>query len=113
LTTVSRTLVTLGVATALVGGALLIFLMAPTTPMAHAGDRKDCSDFPTQKRAQRWFKHHHPRRDPSGLDSDNDRIACEDNPCPCSRRWHRQHGKLAAVKVDVLVEPARATATVA
>jgi hypothetical protein len=63
--------------------------------------------------AQRWFKHHHPRRDPSGLDADNDRIACEDNPCPCSRRWHRQHGKLAVVKVDLLAEPARATVTVA
>jgi hypothetical protein len=40
----------------------------------------DCSDFPTQRAAQRWFKHHHPRRDPSRLDADHDGVACEDNP---------------------------------
>jgi hypothetical protein len=45
--------------------------------------------------------------------ADNDRIACEDNRCPCSRRWHRQHGKLPAVKLDVAAEPARAIVTVA
>jgi excalibur calcium-binding domain-containing protein len=66
--------------------------VAPTT--AQARDR-DCSDFSTQKKAQRFFRKHHPGRDPHRLDSDNDRIACEDNPCPCSRRWHRQHGKVA------------------
>jgi Excalibur calcium-binding domain len=47
---------------------------------ASALDRKDCSDFTTQHQAQRWFKHHHPNRDPSGLDGDNDGIACEDLP---------------------------------
>jgi hypothetical protein len=113
LTIIARTLVTLAVATALVGSAFAVFLMAQTTPLAHAGDRKDCSDFRTQKRAQRWFKHHHPRRDPSNLDADNDGIACEDNPCPCSRKWHRQHGKLAAVRLDLAAEPARATVSVA
>ena len=41
---------------------------------------KDCSDFPTQKAAQKWFKHHNPKADPSGLDADHDGIACEDNP---------------------------------
>jgi hypothetical protein len=40
----------------------------------------DCSDFPTQRAAQKWFKHHHPRQDPSGLDADHDGIACESNP---------------------------------
>jgi hypothetical protein len=40
----------------------------------------DCSDFPTQRAAQKWFKHHHPNRDPSRLDADHDGIACEDNP---------------------------------
>jgi hypothetical protein len=40
----------------------------------------DCSDFPTQRAAQRWFKHHHPHRDPSRLDADHDGLACEDNP---------------------------------
>jgi hypothetical protein len=42
---------------------------------------KDCSDFPTQAKAQKYFKKHGgPRRDPSGLDADHDGIACEDNP---------------------------------
>jgi Excalibur calcium-binding domain len=91
---------------------MVVVLLASGTPVAHAGDRKDCSDFRTQKRAQRWFNHHHPRRDPSHLDADNDLIPCENNSCPCSRRWHRQHGKLAAVKVGALAEPARVTAIV-
>src|SRR5215216_6226136 len=78
--------------------AVVISVLLVRTPAAHAVDRKDCSDFRTQKRAQRWFNHHHPRRDPSHLDADNDLIPCEDNPCPCSRRWHRQHGKVAAAK---------------
>ena len=111
MTIISRTLVILAVAAALVGSMFAVFLMAQTTPLAHAGDRKDCSDFRTQKRAQRWFKRHHPRRDPAGLDADNDGIACEDNRCPCSRKWHRQHGKLAAVMLDAVAEPARATVT--
>jgi hypothetical protein len=64
LTIIGRTLVTLAVAAALVGSMFAVFLMAQTTPPAHAGDRKDCSDFRTQKQAQRWFKHHNPRRDP-------------------------------------------------
>lgn len=70
---------------------------------AHAaskGDPKDCDDFKTQKKAQKWFKKHNPRLDPAGLDADNDRIACEDNPCPCSRNWHRQHGKQRAERGD-------------
>jgi hypothetical protein len=40
----------------------------------------DCSDFKTHKKAQKFFKHHHPRQDPYGLDADNDGIACEDLP---------------------------------
>jgi excalibur calcium-binding domain-containing protein len=75
--------------------ALAVLLLAGTAPQAHARD-KNCSDFSTQKRAQHWFNHHHPGRDPANLDSDNDRIPCEDNPCPCSRKWHRQHGKVEA-----------------
>lgn len=80
---------------AVVAGRLLVLMLARTSPVAQARD-KDCSDFKTQKKAQRWFNHHHPRRDPANLDSDNDRIPCESNRCPCSRRWHRQHGKVAA-----------------
>jgi hypothetical protein len=42
---------------------------------------KDCSDFPTQHKAQKYFKKHGgPRHDPSGLDADHDGIACEDLP---------------------------------
>jgi hypothetical protein len=66
--------------------------VAPTA--ASAADR-DCDDFPTQRKAQRFFKRNNPSADPHYLDSDNDRIACEDNRCPCSRKWHRQHGKMA------------------
>lgn len=53
-----------------------------------------CGDFRTQKKAQKFFKKHHPRRDPHDLDRDNDRIACENNDCPCSRKWHREHGRV-------------------
>jgi Excalibur calcium-binding domain len=83
--------------------AALLASVAVSPPVAHAVDRKDCSDFNTQKQAQRWFRHHHPRRDPSHLDNDNDRIACESNPCPCSRRWHRQHGKVSAKEADIRI----------
>jgi len=51
-----------------------------TAPIAGASGDKDCSDFPTHKAAQKWFKHHNPKADPSGLDADHDGIACEDNP---------------------------------
>jgi excalibur calcium-binding domain-containing protein len=55
-------------------------LALATSPIATAGADKDCSDFPTQRAAQKWFMKHNPRLDPSGLDADNDGIACEDNP---------------------------------
>ncbi len=48
-------------------------------PAAAFRDR-DCADFPTQAKAQRFFERHHPRRDPHRLDADHDGIACEDNP---------------------------------
>jgi hypothetical protein len=48
-------------------------------PAAAFRDR-DCSDFPTQAKAQRFFERHHPHRDPHRLDADHDGIACEDNP---------------------------------
>lgn len=39
----------------------------------------NCSDFKSQKKAQRFFeKNGGPRKDPYGLDSDNDGIACEE-----------------------------------
>lgn len=45
---------------------------------------KNCDDFKSQKKAQKFFKKHNPRSDPHGLDADNDGLACEDNSCPCS-----------------------------
>jgi len=40
----------------------------------------DCSDFPTQRKAQKFFKKHGgPSRDPHRLDADHDGIACESN----------------------------------
>jgi Excalibur calcium-binding domain len=72
---------------ALIVSALIAFA-ATAPPPAHANDPKDCSDFNTQKQAQRWFHKHHPHRDPAGLDADHDGWACESNPCPCSHhRW--------------------------
>ncbi len=41
---------------------------------------RDCSDFKTHAQAQRFFKKHHPRRDPHHLDADHDGIACESLP---------------------------------
>jgi len=61
---------------------LVVALAAWTMPaVAH---NRDCSDFTNQRRAQRWFKKHHPHRDPAGVDRDQDGKACERNPCPCS-----------------------------
>lgn len=60
--------------------AATLALGAASVASAHHNDPKDCSDFPTQRAAQRWFKHHHPRADPAGLDADHDGIACESNP---------------------------------
>lgn len=59
--------------------ALSLVLIAPVFAARPAGavyDR-DCSDFATQRQAQRFFKNHNPRRDPHRLDGDNDGIACE------------------------------------
>ena len=68
--------------------AALGALVLASAPPASAGD-KDCADFSSQKAAQIFFlKHGGPRYDPHRLDGDNDGIACEDNPCPCSSRQH-------------------------
>jgi micrococcal nuclease len=55
--------------------------MALTGAMAEQALSKDynCSDFRTQKQAQKFFKkHHHARQD--RLDADHDGIACEALP---------------------------------
>ena len=41
---------------------------------------RDCSDFATQRQAQRFFRRHNPSRDPHRLDGDDDGIACEALP---------------------------------
>lgn len=56
--------------------------LVSTAPQAHAADR-DCSDFKTQRAAQKFFKNHRPKQDPHRLDRDGDGRACESNPCPC------------------------------
>lgn len=44
------------------------------------GDR-NCDDFATQREAQRFFERGGgPQRDPHGLDSDGDGVACEELP---------------------------------
>lgn len=46
---------------------------------------RDCSDFSSQSSAQSFFLNNGgPNSDPHSLDADNDGIACESNPCPCS-----------------------------
>lgn len=63
----------------IVTALIIMGLLGIAAQPAMAGD-KDCSDFPTQRAAQKWFEHHHPKADPSRLDADHDGIACEDNP---------------------------------
>lgn len=57
---------------------------APPTPTLlydPGGPDRDCSDFPTQADAQRFFlAAGGPQRDPHGLDKDRDGIACESLP---------------------------------
>jgi hypothetical protein len=52
---------------------------APTASAARHLDY-DCADFATQAEAEEYLL----PGDPYNLDADNDGIACEDNPCPCS-----------------------------
>lgn len=59
--------------------AALVALALTAAPASAFRDR-DCSDFSTQAQAQRFFKKHHPRRDPHRLDADHDGLACEDLP---------------------------------
>jgi hypothetical protein len=61
-----------------VAAVLATAVLAPQ-PATAFRDR-DCSDFRTQRQAQRFFEAHNPRRDPHRLDADHDGIACEDLP---------------------------------
>ena len=47
---------------------------------AGAFQDRDCSDFDTQRQAQKFFKKHNPKKDPHGLDADHDGRACESLP---------------------------------
>jgi Excalibur calcium-binding domain len=51
--------------------------LALAAPGVSAKD-KDCSDFKSQRAAQKFFKKHNPKRDPHRLDADGDGKACED-----------------------------------
>jgi hypothetical protein len=53
--------------------------LAQAPKQAQARDY-DCADFANQAEAQEYAGN----GDPYGLDGDNDGIACEDLPCPCS-----------------------------
>lgn len=54
------------------------------SPASALPDR-DCGDFSSQAAAQGFYLDQGgPRTDPHGLDSDDDGVACETNPCPCS-----------------------------
>lgn len=65
-------------------GLLLAGLVGLSASAAYGAD-KDCGDFATQKGAQDFYiANGGPESDPHGLDSDDDGVACESNPCPCS-----------------------------
>lgn len=65
----------------LVAGAVAALTMALTAPVASAFRDRDCSDFSTQKQAQKFFKKAGgPKKDPHRLDADHDGIACEALP---------------------------------
>jgi endonuclease YncB( thermonuclease family) len=71
-----------------VAGLAAIALLAPAASQGdeklRAGGDRDCSDFNSQAAAQNFFENNNPGADPHGLDADNDGVACESNPCPCS-----------------------------
>jgi hypothetical protein len=57
---------------------------SPPPPPPIVSDR-NCDDFANQRDAQTFFiSQGGPSKDPHGLDTDHDGIACENLPCPCS-----------------------------
>ncbi len=66
---------------AVAGIATALFVGSFGAGSASAFRDKDCDDFATQAKAQKFFKKHSgPKKDPHGLDADHDGIACEDLP---------------------------------
>jgi hypothetical protein len=87
--------------------ASLAIALVQAQPSQAFRDR-DCSDFPNQKKAQRYFKRHGgPRKDPSRLDADHDGIACEDNKCPCSHRSAAESKQPAARTQRMTIKAAK------
>jgi hypothetical protein len=72
---------------------------APTTTAP--GDIYNCSDFSTQGAAQSYLNLY--PSDPSRLDADNDGIACDTNPCPCS--YGGSYVPPPSTPVDPVFEP--------
>jgi hypothetical protein len=63
---------------ALLGLAAALLAASLTVSSASAFVDRDCSDFPTWKKAQKFYKKNGgPRNDRHGLDADRDGIACE------------------------------------
>jgi hypothetical protein len=60
--------------------AIVLCLAGPPGAAAAQHRDYDCADFATQAEAEEYLL----PGDPYNLDADNDGIACEDNPCPCS-----------------------------
>lgn len=64
----------------------VLAVAAPAAAQDRSGAAKgdlNCEDFSSQAAAQQAYENSGPG-DPNGLDADNDGIACESNPCPCS-----------------------------
>jgi hypothetical protein len=68
-----------GLALVLSAALTACFVGAPGAAAAQHRDY-DCADFATQAEAEEYLL----PGDPYNLDGDNDGVACEDNPCPCS-----------------------------
>lgn len=68
----------LGISVLALSAALLGMSLMPST--AAAAKDYDCADFANQAEAQEYLL----PGDPYNLDGDDDGIACEDLPCPCS-----------------------------
>ena len=65
------------IAGGLITGGYLLSQDKTGHPETSRGD-KDCTDFTTQREAQRFFESQGgPAKDPHGLDRDRDSIACE------------------------------------
>jgi hypothetical protein len=63
-----------------VAGLAVAFLAFGAAPSTAAATDYDCADFSNQAEAEEYLL----PGDPYNLDGDDDGIACEDLPCPCS-----------------------------